>query len=169
MSTSGVISAFKFESYKIDSLELKCQKNLELLSFRGFIPEEEWRFSISLLNPVFFKEKSVYVGGVQLSLAVLSEEGKAKVEKGDEPSLEDMVISIKSEITGLFSAQEGRFEPSIEETLVKVQIPALLLPYLRAAVGGLLANAGFGSVVFPLINIHDLAITAFKDVEIKIV
>jgi hypothetical protein len=38
-------------------------------------------------------------------------------------------------------------------------------PYLRAAITNALANAGFGTILFPLVNIYEMA----KDTSIPII
>jgi preprotein translocase subunit SecB len=41
--------------------------------------------------------------------------------------------------------------------MVRINIPAILLPYLRAAITTIISQAGFGTIVFPLINIYEIA------------
>jgi preprotein translocase subunit SecB len=55
----------------------------------------------------------------------------------------------------------------MEEKLVRLQIPALLFPYLRPGVTSLLANAGFPGVMFPLINVQALAADAGNKIRVQ--
>lgn len=145
-------SVFQFESYKIDSVHLEMKRLVGLLEFRGCVDPESIKLEIGLRNPIYIKSKKRYIGSLELSLSVLQPE-KSK-QKTDDGSLLKVTLSI----VGLFKVeQEGRLEKNIEEDLVKIQIPAILLPYARATLSSLLANAGFGSVVLPLINVHKLA------------
>jgi preprotein translocase subunit SecB len=55
-------------------------------------------------------------------------------------------------------------DKKLEENMVHVNIPAILLPYLRSAITTILSQAGFGTIVLPLINVHE--VTRRKPVEI---
>ncbi|MDQ7031324.1 MAG: protein-export chaperone SecB [Desulfonauticus sp.] len=65
--------------------------------------------------------------------------------------------------------EEGKLEKEVEEKLVKYQIPALLFPYLRGTITSFLSNAGFASVILPLINIYALAKDYLSDMDIEII
>ncbi|MBI5238132.1 MAG: protein-export chaperone SecB [Deltaproteobacteria bacterium] len=82
---------------------------------------------------------------------------KQEVQTTAEGQLQDNLVKLSIGIAGVFTAEEGRFEKTTEETLIKIQIPTLLFPYIRSAITSILAHAGLGSVLFPLINIHELA------------
>lgn len=56
-------------------------------------------------------------------------------------------------------------EPAQLESLVKLQIPAILFPYIRAAMTSFLANAGFPGVHLPLINVQRFA--AGQDLQLE--
>ncbi len=145
-------SDFQFESYKIDSVRLEMKRVLGLLEFRGCIDPESVELKIELRESIYIKSTKRYIGSLELGLLILPPE-KPK-QKTDEESLLKVTLSI----VGLFKVkQEGRLEKETEENLVKLQIPAILLPYARATLSSLLANAGFGSVVLPLINVHKIA------------
>jgi preprotein translocase subunit SecB len=79
------------------------------------------------------------------------------------------LIKCEVSIVGMFSAEQGRFSKDIEDKLVKIQIPAILMPYVRATITSLLAHAGFGSVIFPLINIHEVARQAVAAADIQLI
>jgi preprotein translocase subunit SecB len=48
-------------------------------------------------------------------------------------------------------------DPQREKNMVQINIPAILLPYLRSAITTILSQAGFGTIVLPLINIYEIA------------
>ena len=54
----------------------------------------------------------------------------------------------------------------VEKNIITLQFPSILLPYLRSTLTSILANAGFGSVVLPLINLVEVAKGAQKELEI---
>ena len=70
-------------------------------------------------------------------------------------------------MAGVFKGVGYDIPPDKEERVAKNQIPALLSPYLRAAITATLASAGFGAVVLPLINFNALAEEQLKDVAIE--
>lgn len=169
MATGSIESPFKFESYKIDTLRLDAKKELRLLASNDAVPEQEWNVNLRLRHPLFFEEDGVYVGGVEARLFILNDEGKAELDGDQEISRENFLLTLEAGIAGMFRVQADALPKEVEEKLVKIQIPAILLPYLRAAMTSLLANAGYGSVMFPLFNIHALAEKTMGDVEVEVV
>jgi hypothetical protein len=153
----SVEATFQFESYKVDSLRLEMKRILGLLEFQGCIDPKNLHFQIAIRDPIYYKRQKRYLGGISLNLRL------SPSEKKEPPSDENALLKIDLSITGLFKSQE-RLDNATEENLAKLQVPAILLPYARATISSLLANAGFGSVVFPLINIHELA----KKAQLKI-
>lgn len=156
-----MISDFKFLSYKVHSLKLDVPLTAANVA-RSVDPLDIWNMKIGVREPVFFTKNKVYLGGVDCGISLL-DRSLPEEERPDKP-----ILSLDIGISGLF-ATEGRFEQAIEDQLVKVQIPALLFPYVRATVTSLLANAGFGSVILPLINMNEVGRTALKDKEIQII
>jgi preprotein translocase subunit SecB len=165
MGEGSVVSAFQFKSYKVDRFNFISKPDLNLLArFDGF-SLEEWDVKFRFRCPIFFKKNNCYVGGLDMRVSIPDKE-QASDEEGD--SEQNSLLSLDAGIAGVFAASD-QFEKETEDTLVKIQIPALLLPYLRGTIASFLANAGFGSLIFPLINIHAVAEDALKDVVIKIV
>ncbi len=163
MADGSVNSNFCFEGYKVDGISFQSSPNLGLLGFMGGLPSDAWSMNVRFRNPLFFEEEGVYVGGMDLLLT-----GFAK-NAGDEDEKTVELAKMEVGIAGMFSVAEGgRFEKKMEDVLVKIQIPALLLPYLRSTVTGVLANAGFGSVILPLINIHEMAKQSMQDIEVEV-
>ncbi len=150
----GIESTFHFESYKIDSLHLEMKRTLGMLEFRGNIDPKTLRLDVSFREPLYMKSQKKYLGGlvIKLTVALPIQNGQ-----GDQPKEENIILKIDLSILGLFRAEQGQFDPKIEQNLVTLQIPAILFPYVRATLSSLLANAGLGSVILPLINIHEVA------------
>lgn len=71
-------------------------------------------------------------------------------------------------IEGVFLV-DGALENEKEENIVKFQFPTILFPYLRSAVTNIFASAGFGSIIFPLINVHNLIANQQKHNPIKVI
>lgn len=103
-------------------------------------------FSIKLRNTEKFNVNGLihYVGGLSTQITINDEESKEEVLSGE------------FGISGIFTA-DGDIEKSAEENFAKVNLPALLMPYIRAAMTNILSQAGFGTVLFPLINVYELA------------
>ncbi len=154
-------SEFKFESYKIDTLKLNTAKTVELLNFNGNIPTEKWKIDIRIRTPQYLKSKSSYISGLNIVLNVL---GDSEDEKES-----NTLINIEAGISGLFKVKNDRFLEGSEKNIVLIHFPALLFPYLRSALTGLIANAGLGTFIFPLINIPGLIKESMKDIEIQVI
>jgi preprotein translocase subunit SecB len=166
MSKSGIVSSFQLQSYKIDNIRLDSTPTLQLLASGSPFDDVEWQIQFKLKDPAFFTKDKAYVGGVDLRVRAIP-----RVEEGSEvksTELAEPLVSIQAGISGLFRVGEDgdRFDKEAEQRLAKLQIPALLFPYLRAAVTSMLANAGFGSVMLPLINLH--AAASREEIEIQI-
>lgn len=165
MGESSIAAEFQFRSYKVDRFNFESKQQVGLLARQeGFSPEQ-WDIQFRFRHPVYLKKGKAYVGGLDMLLSI-PWEGK-EPEEG-EHAKESALISLDAGIAGVFTVS-GRLDKKIEETLVKIQIPALLLPYLRGTISSFLANSGFGTLIFPLINIHAVAEDALKDVEVEII
>lgn len=166
MGESSVTSEFQFKSFKVDRFLFTSQPKVNLLArVDGFRPDE-WDIKFRFRNPMYFQKLKAYVGGLDILVFVRDPEKES--EEGEAVSEETALVSLDTGIGGVFTVS-GRFDKNTEESLAKVQIPALLLPYLRGTITSFLANAGFGTLIFPLINIHAAAADALKSVEVKII
>ena len=96
-----------------------------------------------LLNNSFY-----YVGGLNIHLDIFH-------NKEPQSNKNEIIAQGDFGISGLF--QPVNLDPEQEEGMVQVNIPAILLPYLRAAITTILSQAGLGTIVFPLINIYEIA------------
>lgn len=77
------------------------------------------------------------------------------------------LITIAASIVGIFKVHDGRLEKDDEKKMIKSVVPSVLMPYMRAAVSGYCAAAGFGTVTIPLVNMVEMSATALNDVEIQ--
>ncbi len=160
-----MISSFQFLSYKIHHVSLTCPRpSFQSLQGQIIDPEDTWKLRINVRDPWYLTKAKVYIGGLDCSLQLFDKGIPEEDRNSDNASL-----AIKVSISGLFGVDEGQFKKELEEQLVKVQIPAILFPYVRASVTALLANAGFGSVMLPLINMNEVGKNALKDKEIQII
>lgn len=149
-------SNFRFLSYKIDSFNFDiayCNKIIYSNRFEG-----DFNFSIALKQPMFIESESTYLGGFNCKLSL---------EDKDIPQEDKNVFLLESGIVGSFMFEEAIPQKNID-ALVKKQIPAILLPYMRGAISSFLANAGFGSIILPLINMNVVAEHS-GEIEIKII
>jgi preprotein translocase subunit SecB len=146
MPSGSVTAQFNFVSYKIDSIALNINPVVQNLLKDGPIVLENTEFSIRLRSTEKFNVDGsiLYVGGLTAKITAINEEDKQEILTGE------------FGISGVF-APDGDVDRSIEENFAKVNLPALLMPYLRALMTSVLSLAGFGTVLFPLINIYELA------------
>lgn len=167
MGRSSVEADFQFVSYKVDYFKYQMGKFIELLELNEPLDPSFWKYSLKIRYPIFFEQKNIYISGLEISLDYnLPNDEKSQDNNIDKE--EKNIISLSAAIGGVFKTSDGRLPKRQEDTLGKIQAPALLLPYLRGTITSFLANAGFGSWVFPLINIHKVAEEQLKDVEIEV-
>ncbi|MHB9154938.1 MAG: hypothetical protein ACYC5N_04495 [Endomicrobiales bacterium] len=167
VGTGSLNSEFQFTAYKVDTLQLNMQKNIKLVE--AYVsPNSVWDYKIQFRQPCYYSATKQYLGGMDIGLFLYP----TKDMKPEEKVPEKVLISIQAGIAGLFVNKSGsgdRFEKDAEEAFVKYNLPLILLPYLRGAVTTALATAGFGSVLFPLINVQQMAKDLIKDTEIKVI
>lgn len=129
-------------------------QNLDVLQFNGALNPSAWNFNITVPTPSYYAKRNIYIGSISC-------ECQAKVE-------DNIIFSLTANISGAFSS-DGRLEKTAEENLIKYQVPAILLPYLRGTITTFISNAGFGSVVIPLVNMNEVAKSYLKDKSINII
>jgi preprotein translocase subunit SecB len=158
MGESGVESAFQFLSYKIDTFHLDVTRDTRSLAHNAILDPSQVQMSLTLRNPIHIAADNTYVGGMDIQFSLFFSADRSESNR---------LAEGRAGISGYFRVVGNSFSKETEENLVKLQIPALLLPYLRPAVTSLLINAGFPGVVFPLINIHALASDARSKMTIQ--
>ena len=153
----SVNSSFIFKSYKVSNLQLKSPKTLGVLGLPGYIDPSLWHFEFNLSAPAYFSSQKIYI-------CELTCKAVAKVSKDSD----EEIVSVVAQVAGSFEVAE-KFEEKVEENLVKHQGPALLFPYVRSTITSVLANAGFGSVIFPLMNLYEFSKKQLENVDIQVV
>ncbi|MBQ9105421.1 MAG: protein-export chaperone SecB [Mailhella sp.] len=151
MGNRGITSSFQIISCKVDKIELAMKDSSGILQKSNF-PLEGWAFGVALRVPQYAPKEKVYLIGLDV-----------KVIHGDK---DDPEVKLEAGISGLFKVMGDEFSADTESKIAKIQFPTILFPYVRAAVTNILASAGYGSVVLPLVNINKLAENQLKDVEI---
>lgn len=157
---SSIISPFQFISYKVDKVSLVMRQDVSILASLANMPPNSWKIQIHLRLPAYIKKQNIYVGGLDVTLSLFS----PNMREEEKP-----LVNVEAGIVGAFYVEKGRLPAEVEKQLVFIQIPAILLPYLRSTITGLLANSGFGSVIFPLINIHAYAKESLQNQQITVI
>jgi hypothetical protein len=162
----SVEASFRFLAYKVTDAHLSVKQPVDYV--RAIGPDDVWQMTIKIQTPQYFSKRKLYVAGEYLRLALFSAQAAA-ARQSETENLDDAILVVEVTASGVFSVEEGRFAKDLEDRLVKLQGPAILLPYVRATILSLLATSGFGSAMIPLINMNEVAKTALKETEIEIV
>jgi preprotein translocase subunit SecB len=144
MADNGGIASFQFISYKIDTVGVQVAKTVDTLLIHSLLPPNQMNFEIGFrkIAKYFLNNAIHYVGGLNIKIQIL-DSNRIQILSGD------------FGISGLFRFLSDAMDKRIEENMVRVNIPAILLPYLRSAITTILSQAGFGTIVVPLINVHE--------------
>ncbi|GHV80285.1 hypothetical protein AGMMS49944_20760 [Spirochaetia bacterium] len=146
MSDSSIIGLFDFISYKIEKINLVMNPQAGFLLNNSYIKPENAELSIMLRNTEKFiiDGRIIYIGGLSTKIVLTDEKTHNQIMNGE------------FGISGAFTPV-GTVDETAEQNFTKINLPALLMPYMRAAMTNTLASAGFGTVLFPLVNIYELA------------
>jgi preprotein translocase subunit SecB len=146
MSSGGVTAQFNFLSYKIDSINLKMKPDISYLLNTNPVRPENLHLNIKLRSTEKFNinDSIQYVGGLSTKIIIIDEKTKGEILEGT------------FGISGVFTPV-GSVDNAAEDNFAKINLPALLMPYLRAVMTNVLSNAGFGTFLFPLVNVYELA------------
>jgi preprotein translocase subunit SecB len=147
MDDGSIAASFDFLSYKIDKIEMNMENKIGYLMNNSPILPEDINLSIKLRNTekyVFEDGSSRYIGGLNTLIELIDNETK------------DIMLKGEFGISGVFFTKDP-VEKKAEENFAKINLPAILMPYLRASMTNILSGAGFGTILFPLINIYELA------------
>ena len=145
MAESGLESTFIFLSYKLDNVKLSILRDIGVLRFEGNYTQYGWNQNLNIRIPVYFAKEKIYVCAVDTILELRPPKVDGKES--------DKWLTLEVGIAGLFSTQD-RMEKDLEKKFVAITAPAILFPFLRAACSNILASAGFGSVIIPLVNMY---------------
>ena len=157
MAENSVISKFQFINYKIDRVSYEITHNVSLLHNFGTIDNENFELSFRIRVPNRIKKEKIFITGLDVKFLQNSKQAKCE---------DDFIFRGEMGIVGIFKVVDGELSEDVSEKLAKIQGPALLLPYLRAALTSMFTNNGIGSFIFPLINIYKMAEDTMSDVKI---
>ena len=149
-----VEAGIQLEAYKIDHVAFNVVPNMAVLRQKTH-SDCVVAFDLAFRDVQrFFNEQGQYIYITGLKTRV----------KIDSTSLQKTIAEGEFCITGSF-LQQGELDKETEERLIKYQAPAILMPYLRAAMSFIVTSAGFSTIIFPLVNIN----TAARSCDIKII
>lgn len=138
-------SSLEFINYRIIQLEFKCGPLLDF-SPTGLKDKTKLEIGVGVSDITYKKESDSY-------LVPLAAEMKAIAS-----SSKEQIFSSKSTIVGLFRFIDAEdLDDETRQKIILNQTAAILMPFLRAAISGAIAMAGFGAMPFPLMNMTKLA------------
>jgi Preprotein translocase subunit SecB. len=152
---SSIISEFQLLNYKIDNIQFTVSPCISaLLSHNLNANESQIKFTIRDAHKFVQDGKKYYVSGVNTDIYII--DNNIQIANG------------LFGIGGVFRIETQGNEKN-ELSMVKFQFPAILFAYLRSAITNTLASAGFGSFIFPLLNVYNLAKHQDEKQKIKII
>lgn len=158
MAEGSIKPALEFCSFKINYLNLQMKPIIRLLVNTAL--EGEWVFMQRFSDVIFIEDDDIYLACIGLKASL------KEVKNLDKLHEDDSFIDIEGEISGVFRySSSDELGESTKNNLICFQGPAILAPYLRAAISNLLAQSGFGNIIFPLMNIYEAA----KGANVKII
>jgi preprotein translocase subunit SecB len=135
------------------------KKSLDLLLLVHNLNPEDLVYRFKIRQPLFFSSKNIFISGIDVYIELNNTDETGKIIN---------IIRCVCGIAGAFKLRDEKLDDTTKENIVRIQFPALLLPFVRSAVSNLFANAGFGSFIFPLFNIHEVAKQSIGELEIKV-
>jgi|WetSurMetagenome_2_1015567.scaffolds.fasta_scaffold97736_3 preprotein translocase subunit SecB len=147
---SSVESVFQLAGYKIDDIKFTLNHTVGNL-LEGLEQSNETVFQIGFheITKIPEERNCIYICGIS---------SKFELKTKNNESLAKGEVSL----SGYFKT-DNTFTENQEKHLVKLQAPTILFPYLRSSITNILASAGFGSIILPLLNISAMA----KKTEIR--
>jgi len=152
----GVESGFQFLGFKIDNIDLKLTPGVRDVLYSAPVHAEQVQMQVRIRNLGRIPKDRIYVGGI---------DARVQIFHSEKQDPKDLLLVIQLGAVGIFKTIEESLSQEIEDKLTRIQIPAILFPYLRAAMTSVLSSAGIAGVILPLINVHELA----KDAKIEII
>lgn len=154
MASGSVKAGMQLETYKIDHMKFNVKETLGILASNSHTDcSVNFRLAFRDVYKYNLQDKVSYVTGLKIDLTIVSKQNQ-----------EDVIATGSFVITGLFSTT-NELEKDIEEKLLKFQAPAILFPYLRAAISFTITSAGFSTIILPLVNVN----AAAQSTELKII
>jgi preprotein translocase subunit SecB len=144
MADNGGIASFQFITYKIDTINFQIAKNTGTLLMNSLTVPSQLDFEVGFrqVGKYLLNNTIHHIGGLNTKIKILNS-SKTQILDGD------------FGISGLF--RPINMDNELEERIVRYNIPAILMPYLRSAITTIVSQAGFGTVVLPLINVYEIA------------
>jgi preprotein translocase subunit SecB len=132
---------------------------VDVVEFTGVINPEEWKVAYAFRDPIYFEKLNKYIGGLDIQLKLYAETNDAEAETSacEEDDTIKEILHLEAGIVGTFALGENSFSESQIENLVTLQIPSILMPYLRAAVSSFLCSGGWLNAPLPLLNVYEMA------------
>ncbi len=163
--TSSINAVMQFYSYKIDTFSYTMKKELNLLQINSPLNPVCWGINFSIRIPEFHKVHDKYICGMDVIILLHNSDLEEK-DRNESNAL----LQINAGIAGLFGFENSsEVSNDLKLKLIKAQAVAILLPYLRGTVTTFVANSGFGTFIFPLINVQNMAETCLKDLDITVI
>lgn len=154
MASSSVKAGIQLESYKIDHMEFDVKETLGVLASNSHTDcSVGFKFAFRNVYKYKIDEKIYYVTGLKIDLTLASKQNP-----------DNSIATGSFIITGLFYTTD-ELDKEIEEKLLKFQAPAILFPYLRAAISFTITSAGFSTIILPLVNVNKAA----QAIDLKII
>lgn len=154
-------SGMEFLNYRVVDLALRSGTEVSA-SIRGLPDKTRWRTGIGLGDVIHYRDEDYYVASVSAEMTLLP----LGTDDGGDGQDENCILASSGSIYGVFRVSQGAgIDPALRDKLLLNQAPAILMPFLRAAITGMLALAGYGALPLPLINMAALA----EDMPRKIV
>lgn len=154
------IASLEFLNYKIGDLHLNMKPIWGYLWHKPTPADEEWVAFNRFSTTYYHEESDSYMVTFGLRLALKRILGRDPLPEGE------FFVDAQGDITGLFRFNKETEHPKqTQENLIRFNGPAILAPYLRAALSSLLAQSGYGHVISPLLNIYQAAQDANMPIE----
>ncbi len=152
----GIESGFQFLGFKVDDVDLKLTPSIPIILYNKPILPEQVVMQLRIRNLFRITEDRMYVGGLDTRIEIYR-----SAKRGED----NRFLVAHVGVAGVFRTIDETIDSKTEEKLTRIQIPAILFPYLRVALTNLLTSAGFAGIILPLINVQEFA----KNVKIKII
>ena len=159
METSSVNSiSFNFRGFKVDKISLDMKPQVQVLELSDY-SNYQWDINISIRHVTYIIEHKIYIAGIDCNLKLYS--------TNSQKNQDDVLAQLNIGCAGSFGVNSNRFEAEVESRIVKLQFTALLFSQIRGTISSILANAGYGSVLLPLINIQQMFESKLDAIQIN--
>lgn len=137
-------------NYKLSELSIEMRPYVGLLHFRPNQSKDIWKFSYSIPPIVHLPAEDLFIVSFAMRTQ-LQTAGDMDVHPGEEQEF----VDCRGCVSGLFRFVEEVSEET-RNKMLKYNATAILLPYLRAGLTNILAQAGFGCILPPILNIKEM-------------